>query len=74
KKPIWIIFQEILRYIMEILCPSEKPGTCPRELLHIDSSLCHDWKKCDNDYDCPGEEKCCNTGCGQRCANLGKDT
>uniref|UniRef100_A0A8C5DD08 WAP domain-containing protein n=1 Tax=Gouania willdenowi TaxID=441366 RepID=A0A8C5DD08_GOUWI len=48
--------------------------TCPRELLQIDSSLCHEWKKCDNDYNCPGEEKCCNTRCGQRCSNLGKNT
>uniref|UniRef100_A0A8C5DAC0 WAP domain-containing protein n=1 Tax=Gouania willdenowi TaxID=441366 RepID=A0A8C5DAC0_GOUWI len=43
-----------------------KPGTCPREQLHIDFSHCHDWKKCNNDYDCPGEGKCCNTRCGQK--------
>uniref|UniRef100_A0A8C5DBM3 WAP domain-containing protein n=1 Tax=Gouania willdenowi TaxID=441366 RepID=A0A8C5DBM3_GOUWI len=49
----------------------DKPGTCPRELLHIDFSHCHEWKKCDNDYDCPGKGKCCNTPCGQKCANLG---
>uniref|UniRef100_A0A8C5DBA2 WAP domain-containing protein n=1 Tax=Gouania willdenowi TaxID=441366 RepID=A0A8C5DBA2_GOUWI len=52
---------------------TNKPGTCPHGLLHIDSSLCKTWWKCNNDYDCPGEEKCCNTGCGQKCANLGKD-
>uniref|UniRef100_A0A8C5FZR9 WAP domain-containing protein n=1 Tax=Gouania willdenowi TaxID=441366 RepID=A0A8C5FZR9_GOUWI len=56
-----------------ILYPSDKPGTCPRELPHCDSSLCNTWWKCNNDYDCPGENKCCNTGCGQRCTNLGKD-
>uniref|UniRef100_A0A8C5DBK4 WAP domain-containing protein n=1 Tax=Gouania willdenowi TaxID=441366 RepID=A0A8C5DBK4_GOUWI len=49
-----------------------KPGTCPRALLHSSSSLCHKWKKCDNDYDCPGEEKCCKTRCGHKCTNLGK--
>uniref|UniRef100_A0A8C5DJJ3 WAP domain-containing protein n=1 Tax=Gouania willdenowi TaxID=441366 RepID=A0A8C5DJJ3_GOUWI len=60
--------------LIHILHLSDKQGTCPRELLHIDSSRCHDWKKCDNDYDCPGEEKCCNTRCGQRCGNLAPQT
>uniref|UniRef100_A0A8C5DBJ4 WAP domain-containing protein n=1 Tax=Gouania willdenowi TaxID=441366 RepID=A0A8C5DBJ4_GOUWI len=54
-----------------ILYHLDKPGTCLHELFHSGSSNCHKWKKCNNDYDCPGKKKCCNTHCGDRCANFG---
>ncbi|XP_009075305.1 PREDICTED: WAP four-disulfide core domain protein 3-like, partial [Acanthisitta chloris] len=41
-----------------------KPGTCPMVLR---GSLGPCLELCDTDSDCPGDDKCCTTGCGHVC-------
>uniref|UniRef100_A0A8C3IVP4 WAP domain-containing protein n=1 Tax=Chrysemys picta bellii TaxID=8478 RepID=A0A8C3IVP4_CHRPI len=42
----------------------EKAGVCPAVQLEQPEGLCLD--ACVDDADCPGDEKCCATGCGSK--------
>uniref|UniRef100_A0A3Q0SRR9 WAP domain-containing protein n=1 Tax=Amphilophus citrinellus TaxID=61819 RepID=A0A3Q0SRR9_AMPCI len=42
---------------------SEKPGVCPFRPWNF--IRCDEL--CSNDSDCPNNQKCCSTGCGQEC-------
>ncbi|XP_056589553.1 WAP four-disulfide core domain protein 3 [Triplophysa dalaica] len=41
-----------------------KPGVCPRRRFRV--AVCAEL--CANDRECPGNEKCCSTGCGHQCS------
>uniref|UniRef100_A0A803WDS5 WAP domain-containing protein n=1 Tax=Ficedula albicollis TaxID=59894 RepID=A0A803WDS5_FICAL len=43
---------------------AEKPGVCP---VVLRGSLGPCLELCDADSDCPGDDKCCTTGCGHTC-------
>ncbi|XP_037080457.1 zonadhesin-like [Pollicipes pollicipes] len=45
-------------------CPPTKPGFCPR-IVRGYQGVCVEG--CTDDYSCPGEQKCCSTGCGHTC-------
>ena len=45
-------------------CPPTKEGFCPR-IVKGYRGICQE--QCGSDYDCPGEQKCCGTGCGHVC-------
>uniref|UniRef100_A0A3Q0SRW7 WAP domain-containing protein n=1 Tax=Amphilophus citrinellus TaxID=61819 RepID=A0A3Q0SRW7_AMPCI len=49
---------------------SEKPGVCPFRPWNF--IRCDEL--CSNDSDCPNNQKCCSTGCGQECMapNIGE--
>uniref|UniRef100_A0A672M2R5 WAP domain-containing protein n=1 Tax=Sinocyclocheilus grahami TaxID=75366 RepID=A0A672M2R5_SINGR len=48
---------------LSCVCVTEKPGVCPRRVPG--TGLCEEL--CDNDIDCPNNEKCCSTKCGREC-------
>lgn len=45
-----------------IQCDAPKPGICPRS---IGFGICVEL--CTTDSSCPGDQKCCSTGCGHTC-------
>ncbi|XP_037081124.1 kielin/chordin-like protein [Pollicipes pollicipes] len=46
------------------VCPPTKPGFCPRLVKGYKGSCVED---CSYDMNCPGDYKCCSTGCGDTC-------
>ncbi|GFN80693.1 wap four-disulfide core domain protein 18 [Plakobranchus ocellatus] len=43
-----------------------KPGSCPAsEPAYFSNSVC--FNTCNNDGDCRGHRKCCQTGCSRQC-------
>ncbi|XP_075756896.1 uncharacterized protein LOC142818803 isoform X4 [Pelodiscus sinensis] len=48
---------------------TEKAGVCPDLPRELPQGLCVDAcvDACVDDADCPGEQKCCATGCGYKC-------
>uniref|UniRef100_A0A8C5DAC5 WAP domain-containing protein n=1 Tax=Gouania willdenowi TaxID=441366 RepID=A0A8C5DAC5_GOUWI len=48
----------------------DKPGQCPAALLQWGPEYCNVVDKCHNDYDCPGDEKCCKCRCGLQCVDV----
>uniref|UniRef100_A0A8C5X4K0 WAP domain-containing protein n=1 Tax=Malurus cyaneus samueli TaxID=2593467 RepID=A0A8C5X4K0_9PASS len=42
-----------------------KRGFCPRKRAHRSAAACPN--RCTDDRDCPGEHKCCFSGCGLAC-------
>uniref|UniRef100_A0A8D2MD96 WAP domain-containing protein n=1 Tax=Zonotrichia albicollis TaxID=44394 RepID=A0A8D2MD96_ZONAL len=42
-----------------------KPGLCPRKRAQSRAAACPN--RCIDDRDCPGEHKCCFSGCGLAC-------
>uniref|UniRef100_A0AAU6NSZ1 Kunitz/BPTI-like toxin transcript variant X5 n=1 Tax=Micrurus mipartitus TaxID=430902 RepID=A0AAU6NSZ1_MICMP len=42
----------------------EKPGVCPKGSPKLPCD-----RKCENDWKCPGEQKCCHYGCLSMCRN-----
>lgn len=55
--------------------PQRKPGRCPVVRLQIACPRIRVRNECTNDYACPGDQKCCNTGCRRSCVDVqGKKT
>lgn len=52
--------------------PPAKPGVCPRKPASPDFAPCP--SRCEDDRTCPGDEKCCFTGCGLGCVSPYKGT
>lgn len=46
--------------------PQAKPGFCPRKRARSSAATCSN--RCADDRDCPGNRKCCFSGCGLACA------
>ncbi|KAM6243177.1 uncharacterized protein M6G45_011497 [Spheniscus humboldti] len=46
-----------------------KPGLCPRKRAQRSAAACPN--RCTDDRDCPGDRKCCFSGCGLSCAPPG---
>ncbi|XP_067410658.1 antileukoproteinase-like [Emydura macquarii macquarii] len=46
--------------------PTAKLGTCPEASMRC---LIFNPNRCESDSQCPGEEKCCDTGCGLDCVS-----
>ncbi|XP_028309681.1 papilin-like isoform X2 [Gouania willdenowi] len=51
--------------------PKDKAGVCPNEDWNPLWKACPD--KCNNDYDCPLNEKCCRKGCGRVCVDTKRE-
>uniref|UniRef100_A0A8C5DDL9 WAP domain-containing protein n=1 Tax=Gouania willdenowi TaxID=441366 RepID=A0A8C5DDL9_GOUWI len=51
----------------------DKPGQCPAALLQWGPEYCNVVDKCHNDYDCPGDEKCCKCRCGLQCVDVNNE-
>lgn len=50
------------------LCPPPaKPGLCPRKRARRGAAACP--SRCADDRDCPGDRKCCFSGCGLACTS-----
>ncbi|KAM4041869.1 uncharacterized protein ACNLHF_012801 isoform 2-T3 [Anomaloglossus baeobatrachus] len=49
-----------------IKSPSVKLGNCPEEYPKPDCELRY-FPLCDNDYECPDSQKCCEEDCQQKC-------
>uniref|UniRef100_A0A8B9VD90 WAP domain-containing protein n=1 Tax=Anas zonorhyncha TaxID=75864 RepID=A0A8B9VD90_9AVES len=50
------------------LCPpAAKPGLCPRKRAWRGTAACP--SRCADDRDCPGDHKCCFSGCGLACTS-----
>ncbi|XP_052274001.1 WAP four-disulfide core domain protein 3-like isoform X2 [Dreissena polymorpha] len=48
-----------------LIACQDKPGTCPK---YPPGNFLPCVTLCDSDFDCPGQEKCCSTGCGRSCS------
>ncbi|RXG71031.1 Kunitz-type serine protease inhibitor bitisilin-3 [Armadillidium vulgare] len=47
--------------------PPAKPGTCPSLMKDFSLLQCNPTRDCSIDAECPGDSKCCFTGCGTIC-------
>uniref|UniRef100_A0A803TJR4 WAP domain-containing protein n=1 Tax=Anolis carolinensis TaxID=28377 RepID=A0A803TJR4_ANOCA len=63
-KPAALVFIEVMYTIYIALPELKHPGYCPKSNPKV-SGECR--KFCSGDANCPGDMRCCECGCSQKC-------